>query len=505
MISFLDPVNRKKKLNNNDKPIKHMSGKIYKTSCKNIYKSISKDYGEYEVMNILRDIINVCPNFCIAYGKVKDDIIMERVKGISMRKYFQSNPSPDKVFSCITQILLALHISHKKYHFTHYDLHTDNIIISECDKNIICVYKIDNKLYRIPTYGVIPIIIDYEFAYIDNDNNDIKINIRNIDAGFYKIVPSISRDLYVFLCNVIYDIICNKIDFIECDDDIDIDELDDEIECDIHYLNKLDKIEISYDSTPYLYTSFRSYILTIMTELDINIETGLREYHEKNDYPLCMYVMHCEIIDDITIKDTNKLFKLNFTDMIQEMLVLSDIKDNGRVSECSKYLKTIMIEFEKIQSQTNNKEVAFYMFKQLIYIIKGVKLKVLKKNNDKYIRYIQKEFFHKVNKKVNYLDLSNVKFKKLVISLLLFSRLLSYELKNHIDSMMRDDDGIKSPLKLFKIIQSKYSERYNYNKYSKIHLWDYDRNKHIGPIRVGKYMDKLNEDKYALWNIVQDL
>ena len=62
--------------------------------------------------------------------------------------------------SALFQIIMTLIIYQKAFHFTHNDLHTNNIMYINTDIEFLH-YEYNNKKYRIPTYGRIYKIIDF--------------------------------------------------------------------------------------------------------------------------------------------------------------------------------------------------------------------------------------------------------------------------------------------------------------------------------------------------------
>ena len=62
--------------------------------------------------------------------------------------------------SIIIQILMMLITYQKKFHFTHNDLHTNNIMYTKTDLDFL-YYQLDGKFYKVPTFGRIYKIIDF--------------------------------------------------------------------------------------------------------------------------------------------------------------------------------------------------------------------------------------------------------------------------------------------------------------------------------------------------------
>ena len=66
----------------------------------------------------------------------------------------------EELESAMFQIIVMLHVYQEVYHFTHNDLHTNNIMYVTTDKTHL-TYKINKVYYKIPTYGKIYKIIDF--------------------------------------------------------------------------------------------------------------------------------------------------------------------------------------------------------------------------------------------------------------------------------------------------------------------------------------------------------
>lgn len=106
--------------------------------------------------------------------------------------------------SLIMQIFLAIIASQQQINFVHNDLHSYNILIIKCQKNLKFLYRIKilgrECYFLIPTYGYIPVIIDYGFSYSKECEN---MSLECLDAdncGFisYKF-DSISDFIRLFI------------------------------------------------------------------------------------------------------------------------------------------------------------------------------------------------------------------------------------------------------------------------------------------------------------------
>lgn len=114
------------------------------------------------------------------------------------------------------QICYALYTAQLKYKFTHYDLHSSNIMIENLTEKITLLYVCDNVKYYINTYQLVR-IIDLASAYMEVDGKTYGITDPNTiyvgrNNSFHPF-----QDIY-FLLNSIYHLYITK--NIEIDKDI---------------------------------------------------------------------------------------------------------------------------------------------------------------------------------------------------------------------------------------------------------------------------------------------
>ena len=89
----------------------------------------------------------------------------------TLDSYIVNNQLKDNEWdSIIFQILVILITYQKCFNMTHNDLHTNNIMYNTTDKKYL-YYKINNRHYKIPTFGKIYKIIDYGRAIYRFKNN----------------------------------------------------------------------------------------------------------------------------------------------------------------------------------------------------------------------------------------------------------------------------------------------------------------------------------------------
>ena len=137
--------------------------------------------------------------------------------------------------SCITiQILMMLITYQKTFDLTHNDLHTNNIMFINTEK-VYLYYKINNKHYKIKTYGKIFKIIDFGRAVYRYKDKQICSDSFDVDGDAstqYNFRPFYNENKPLLEPNYSFDLCrlgCSMYDFIteEYDDD-------DECMCSIH-------------------------------------------------------------------------------------------------------------------------------------------------------------------------------------------------------------------------------------------------------------------------------
>lgn len=86
--------------------------------------------------------------------------VMEQCEG-TLYELMSKETDYTKHIAWLTQVLFALTFAQRTLGFVHNDLHSNNIMYVKTDKEFI-KYKLDGKIIKVPTYGVVLKIIDFE-------------------------------------------------------------------------------------------------------------------------------------------------------------------------------------------------------------------------------------------------------------------------------------------------------------------------------------------------------
>ena len=87
-------------------------------------------------------------------------ICLEKCQGTLDELFAKKILNLETTASALFQVIMTLLIFQKMYHFTHNDLHTQNIMYIETDIEYL-YYSYKKKVYRVPTYGRIFKLIDF--------------------------------------------------------------------------------------------------------------------------------------------------------------------------------------------------------------------------------------------------------------------------------------------------------------------------------------------------------
>ena len=86
--------------------------------------------------------------------------LMEKCEG-TLHKLFSDNNDADKHLAWLTQVMFALAFAQCHFAFTHNDLHSNNIMYVPTTEEYF-YYNCEGTFYRVPTYGYLIKIIDFE-------------------------------------------------------------------------------------------------------------------------------------------------------------------------------------------------------------------------------------------------------------------------------------------------------------------------------------------------------
>lgn len=380
---------------------------------------------EYIIQKGLEDIYHYCPNFCKAVAlmpcKINTDfrnndnpfsvtdnekfiildvLFMEYIENsVSLFDLIADQYVPiNVIFNCIKQILLAIYIAQKQKKLVHYDLHSENILIRYCDPHQINVYIIDeNNIVTIPTGGIIPIIIDFGFAYSsDIENKRAYISLAYTNAGSLSPAYDQFADMKKFLVSLTTDF-----------NEMRQGQKDVETFTSIMY-NTFKKLDIDWE-----------YGWDIID--DSAIINTIFEYVERDDEPSKLFFEYPHFCVDIV----QSLITLPYAPVIE-----------GQLKVLKRSYDYFVDEFKKIEDVISNPFYSLYALRLLIDSAYNHR-PLYHINKYKAIENVHNDLFDGIRSVSRYCSFKNVSFDVLLCSLYMFQDQLEYQLYTYLNKEMK--------------------------------------------------------------------
>lgn len=422
---------------------------------------------EFSLMKGLESLNEFCPHFCKAHAhqvlRVNPDFIKEDVDpfsesynsiyldvltmeyiedSLSLCDLIENSDEPDYVIlGIIKQTILAVMFAQKHNRFVHYDLHSMNILLRRCDKDEVHVYKLDDdNVFYVPTYGYIPIIIDYGFGRSDDLlNKPSYISLAYNDAGYMAPAYDHMADMKLFLVTI-------SEDFREYRPDSPI--------------------------TPHI----RNIVKNMFEQLDIDWRSG---WDVQREQPLVD-----QLFDYIeNIHERSDLFADHphfCMDILQSLITLPLApKTETNLKELKTYYRIFVKNFLKFEESIGNSFYALYFLKKFVDIVRKYKeLYLNDETKEQALSGIRNEFYEEIQRTISFCNPKGVDYDMLVCSLLLFVEKFEahiyWLLNNQMKRKYRDYNllEIKNIEQIFGVIDLNLDTDYDFNENTLVHVFD---------------------------------
>ena len=417
---------------------------------------------EYLVMRSLNDLKNYCPHFCKVYGKIQkqvdpqykridnpfeinskhpvtmDVLLMEYIPKKKLYNLFKSRVSDDIIYSQIKQVLMAISMAQRKKEFVHYDLHSQNIIVKDCDKDDVFLYILDeDNQFCIPTYGHYPVIIDFGYSYTgDMKGGPCFPTTAHTDVGFMSCLFDAQADPKLFLVTI-----------------------SDELE---------QKRPTESSRT------LRNITKNIFEPLEIDWESGWDNVDQ-------LSAADCvsQAVESDNNVDSNLFEKYNhFCIDILHSLITLPLKRKSHKNLHRSY-KTMVREFNKIEKEIGSNFYNLYIFKVIVDCIRKIREKYENKETRKEaLTEFKIVLFEKMREVANFCNPKKIHYEKLLVSILVFATNMEGILYQIITSRMMekneeyDNMKIKSIEQIFGVIEVNIPDNYVFNENTTINVFD---------------------------------
>jgi hypothetical protein len=418
---------------------------------------------EYSIMKGLNEISNFCPHFCrvFGYSKIRVNSQNNKLRGnpfkllskhsieteILLSEYLKDshkfssyirskNISENIIYSTIKQVLLGISIAQKKKKFTHYDLHSNNIMIKTCDKDIVFLYVIDkdNQFY-IHTNGLYPVIIDFGFSYIDNnENNPLLATLAHTESGF----------------------MCDRFDWVS-DPKLFLVTVSDEIK------NKRNT------------STSKKFKRTIhnLFPLKIEMDSGWDKTKQKG---ATEYII--DLLEDYN--DYSKLFEENIFycfELIQSIIILPLEEQN--YNNISDSYVAFLKEWVKIENEISNNFYNLYILKNIVNAARYVHpFYIQNETKDYAIKEFRQAVYDTIKEVADFCNPKKINFEILLCSLLLLAKNIEGVLHDTINIRMKEKnkDYKKLPLssidQIYACIEINFPDEYKFNENTSVVIFD---------------------------------
>ena len=438
------------------KPINEIEGK---NSLKFVFK-ISQYINylvqhEYTVMKGLNEISGFCPHFCKAIGTLlcevdpqyrktgnpfrittkhpieKEILLTEYIdKSSKLYNYIRSDKIHDNViYSTVKQVLMGIATAQRKKKFTHYDLHSYNIMMKKCNKDVVFLYVLDEEnQFCVPTHGHYPVIIDFGFSYIDNMNDNAAwASMAHTDVGFMSDRFDHIADPKLFLVTVASEIRSKRKN------------------------KKANK--------------FRRIIKNIFGRLKIDWDSGWDVGEEKgaSDFATEMlqgYNRKSNLFDN---------YDHYCIDIIQSLIILP--LEEQKYSNIDQSYTTFLNEFIKIENEIGNPFYNLYILKGIVDVAREVRADYYHKNSrNRAVGYFRRSIFERINCVADYCKPKRIHFEKMLCSLLCLAKNLEGILYDVIETRMKEKQleyekmPLQSTEQIYGAIEANIPDKYEFNK-----------------------------------------
>ena len=419
---------------------------------------------EYNVMKDLNTLRDYCPHFVKMFSKFKlplssnyrraknpfllnkeyktitsEVLVMQYVNAKKFVKYIKNDDIPTlHLLSIIKQSLLATIIANQKVNFTHYDLHSDNILIKHCDPNIVFLYIINDIYYMVPTFGIYPIIIDFGFSYSkSSDKDQMYCSLSHTDYGFLQCKEDCYGDAKLFLPSV------------------------------SHEINRYRESETSQN--------FRNLVKNIYKDAKVQLDCGWDKRQKTS-------------INDDFLEDYEKTFEkspffkeqsIYILDLLQTLIVLP-LKYRRSKESTKELLSLVINEFSKIEKLISDDFYHLYIFKEMIISVnKNRELYTSNSTRLDAVNYFKNDILKAIDKVAKY---GNIKlnWEKLLCSLLCLSKNIENYCYEKMEKLCHDKNKdykkipLSSTIEIYKSIEANFPSEFKFNKQTILYIWNAD-------------------------------
>jgi hypothetical protein len=343
----------------------------------------------------------------------------------------------DVLYSTVKQVLMAIEIAQRKKKFTHYDLHSFNIMMKKCDKDLVFLYVLDeDNQFCVPTNGCYPVIIDFGFSYIeDMEDQPMWTTLAHTDVGFMSDRFDWVADPKLFLVSVAHEI--------------------------------KDKRQTKTSK------KFGRIVKNMFYPLEIDWECG---WDDVDDSGAADYVT--DMLENLNIRSTLfDKFPHYCIDILQSLIILPLQKQN--YTNMDKAYKAFLTEWQKIEDQISSQFYNLQVLKGVVDAARHVRPGFLRKSSrETAVVDFQRLVYEKLNEVSSFCMPKNLSFDKLLCSMLVLATNIEGVLFDVMKVRMSekqkqyDELPLQSVVQMYAAITTNIPDKYVWNKNTKVCVLD---------------------------------
>ena len=417
---------------------------------------------EFKVMSRLSSLVNYCPHFCLEPEMLtclteakpkkykspfdivtskplyKPVLIEEYIKGPKLGSFIDSSKSLPVALSAIKQVMMGVFMAHD-LKFTHYDLHTDNIILNTCSRNDVFLYVMDNNTsYVVPSNGYCAKIIDYGFSYIDSIENDaLTTSFMHTDIGYTNDRFDWLTDAKLFLISVGY------------------------------------QLENSFERSPDV-KKFLNCIHNLFGTMNLDWECGWDDFDGGSIVDNLIEILECEC------KTTSFLFTKHTSDSIGILqglitLPLEPMSYDDMSDAYSMFLK----EFSKIEDMIENPAHLFYILKSIVDSARVIKDDYIERETRaSAVKRFKEIVLDVISSVARFCSLKNLHYEKLLCGLYAFTDCLKgyyySSMNRRYNEKVRGYSHlpIKNMKEILDILHYNFQDKYEFSTNTVVNVFD---------------------------------
>lgn len=424
---------------------------------------------ERVVMEGLNQLSETCPHFARCIGSVpvkvdpncrktgnpfnittkypikKDALLCEYISNSTkLYNYIRSSKIPEEVlYTTVQQVLLAIAIAQQEKSFSHYDLHSFNVMMKKCDPDAVFLYVLDeDNQFCVPTLGHYPVIIDFGFSYIeDMDDCPMWSTLAHTDVGFMSDRFDWVADPKLFLVSVAADI-----------------------------KEKRGKTKKG--------KKFQRIVKNLFFPLTIDWESGWDDVEKMgaSDYL-------AEMLNEFNTE--SELFKEHdnyCVDLLQSLICLPLEEQN--YSTMNKPFKAFIHEWKKIEDQITSPFYRLYILKGIIDAARYVRAAYTRKSTRQVsVTDFQKLVYKRLNEVADFCIPKDIHYEKMLCSLLVLAVNMEGLLYDIVNARMDEKNKeysklpLKSTVQIYGALAANIPDEYVWSSKTKVWVFDVKKGK----------------------------